>query len=275
VTEPANPSEYSTIPSLPRTTGIGGLSGAVAAIGVLILLAPLLLERVTATSLEDGTARVDAVFEFTGLEVDLPELISLGDITFFTSDWSLTPLFMFSLLAAIGFGIAGALTVAITRWLPGSVDSAATSVAKPSRLYLAGIATGVVVGILAAQFAATWLGSSSGINLQVPIFRFLVTLVGAGLALGATVAATTHLLLRPDVVGVEGNTWESRSDFFGALRRAVSIPALAAGGIAVVVVIFGVFLLESEELGAAGPLVLAGLVASLILAGASFVAYRK
>ena len=274
MTEPAASTPYG-IPSLSRTTTLGGIAGAVAAIAVLVLLAPLLLERVTASSLDDGTARADTVFEFTGLEVDLPELISLGDITLFTSDWSLTPLFMFSLLAAIGFGIAGAVTVAITRWLPRSVDASTVSPGKPTRLYAAGIGSGVVIGILAAQFAATWLGSTSGVNLQVPIFRFLITLVGAGVVLGATVAATTHLLERPDVVGLEGNTWESRRDFLGALRRAVSIPAVAATGIAIVVVIFGVILLESEELGKAGPIVLAGVVASLILAGASFVAYKK
>lgn len=270
---PARPS-YG-IPSLTRTTTLGGIAGAVAAIAVLILLAPLLLERTTASSLEDGTARVDTVFEFTGLEVDLPELISLGDITLFTSDWSLTPLFMLSLLAAIGFGIAGAITVAVTRWLPRSVDDATRSVRKPMQLYLAGIGAGMVIGVLAAHFAAEWFGASRGISLQVPIFRFLVTLVGAGLVLGATVAATTHLLERPDVVGIEGHTWESRADFFGAVRRAISIPVIAVAGIAVAVVAIGVFLLESEELGKAGPLVIASVVATLILGGASFVAYRK
>ena len=79
----------------------------------------------------------------------------------------------------------------------------------------------------------------------------------------------------PDVVGVEGNTWESRSEFFGALRRAISIPVMALTAIALVVVVFGVFLLESAEIGDAGPIVLAGVVASLILGGASFVAYKK
>ncbi len=268
-------SGYSTIPSLSRTTIIGAVAGAIAAVGVLIVLTPLLLERVSANSLNDGTARVDAVFEFTGLEVALPELISLGDITLFESDWSLTPLFMFSLLTAVGFGIAGALTVAITRWLPRSVDPAATSGDKPGQLYLNGIGTGVIVGVLAAQFAATWLGSSTGINLEIPIFGFLVTLVVGGATLGATVAATTHIMVRPDVVGVEGNTWESRSEFFGALRRAISIPVMALTAIALVVVVFGVFLLESADIGAAGPIVLAGVVASLILGGASFVAYKK
>ncbi|NNL70784.1 MAG: hypothetical protein HKO70_12560, partial [Acidimicrobiia bacterium] len=49
---------YQTLPSLPRTTGIGALAGAVASIAVLILLTPLLLNRVNASPLDDGTARV-------------------------------------------------------------------------------------------------------------------------------------------------------------------------------------------------------------------------
>ena len=267
--------EYQTLPSLPRTTGIGALAGAVAAITVLILLAPLLLPRVNASPLQDGTARVDAVFEFTGLDVALPELITIGDTTYFTSEWSLTPLFMFSLLAAIGFGIAGLITAALVRWLPTAVDPAARSDQPGGILYGNGLIAGAVIGILAAQFAVTWLGSGTSVNLQIPIFRFLVTLVGAGAILGATVAATSHIIERPDVVGVEGNTWENRSQFLSATRRALAIPVTALAVVAVVVVLFGVVLLAVEEAGKAAPLVLASVVAALILGGASFVAYRK
>lgn len=266
---------YQTLPSLPRTTGIGAVAGAVAAIAVLILLAPLLLDRVNASPLNDGTARVDAVFEFTGLNVELPELITIGDTTYFTSEWSLTPLFMFAFLAAIGFGIAGLITAALVRWLPTAVDPAA-SPDQPGRvLYGNGFITGVVIGILAAQFAVTWLGSGNSVNLQIPIFRFLVTLVAAGAILGATVAATSHLIERPDVVGVEGNTWEDRKQFLGATRRALGIPIAALAVVAAVVVVFGVLLLAVEEAGKAAPLILASVVSALILGGASFVAYRK
>jgi hypothetical protein len=275
VSEPATSTEYQTLPSLSRTALIGAIAGTLAAIAVVILLAPLLLERVSANSLEDGTARVDTVFQFTGLDVALPELITLGDTTLFEGDWSLTPLFMFSLLAAIGFGIAGAITVGLTLWLPSTVDDSVVTAGKNRRLYANGIGTGVIIGILAAQFAATWLGSNTGINLEIPIFRFLMALVGAGALLGATVAASTHLIERPDVVGVEGNTWETRGEFLGALRRALAIPLVAAVAIAAVVVIFGVLLLAVEEASKAGPLVLAGVVASAILGGASFVAYKK
>jgi len=260
---------------LSRTTLIGAIAGTVAAIAVVVLLAPLLLERVSANSLEDGTARVDTVFQFTGLDVALPELIMMGDTTLFEGDWNLTPLFMFSLLAAFGFGIAGAITVGLTLWLPTTVDDSVVTTGKNRRLYANGIGTGSIIGILAAQFAATWLGSNTGINLEIPILGLLMTLVGAGALLGATVAASTHLIERPDVVGVEGNTGETRGEFLGALRRALAIPLVAAVAIAAVVVIFGVLLLAVEEAGKAGPVVFAGIVAAAILGGASFVAYRK
>ena len=70
------------------------------------------------------------MFQFTGLDVALPELITLGDTTLFEGDWSLTPLFMFSLLAAIGFGIAGAITVGLTLWLPTTVDDSVVTGGK-------------------------------------------------------------------------------------------------------------------------------------------------
>lgn len=267
--------EYSPLPSLGRTSLVGAIAGAVDAVAVLILLAPLLLDRVTATSLADGTARVDTVFQFSGLEVSLPELISLGDLTLFEGEWSLTPLFMFSLLSAIGFGLAGILTAALTRWLPVTVDPSAHLGGHSRRLYANAFGAGVIIGILAAQFAATWLGSDTGIGLEIPVFRFVMTLVGAGLVLGAGVVVTAHLMSRPDVVGVEGNTWESRSQFYGVLRRAVSIPLTAVAVIAVVVVVFGVLLLAVEEAGKAGPLILATVVSALILGGASFFAYKK
>ena len=275
VTEPATTTEYRPLPHLARTALIGALAGAVAAIAVLILLAPLLLDRVTATSVTDGTARADTVFQFTGLDVTLPELITVGDTTLFTATWSLTPLFMFSLLAAIGFGIAGAITVGLTRWLPRTVDDAVVSAGRDRRLYGNGIGIGVIIGILAAQFAVTWLGSGSGVNLEIPIARFLLTLVVAGAVLGASVVASTHVIERPDVVGVAGNTWETRREFAGSLRRALTIPLVAVAAIAVVVVAFGVVLLAVEEAGKEAPLILAGVVAAAILGGASFAAYRR
>ena len=275
MSESVTAAEYSPLPSLGRTSLVGAIAGAVDAIAVLVLLSPLLLDRVTANSLGDGTARVDTVFEFTGLDISLPELISLGDLTLFEGEWSLTPLFMFSLLAAIGFGLAGMLTVALTRWLPATVDPSAHTGGPGRRLYLNGLGAGVIVGILAAQFAATWLGSDTGIGLEIPIFRFLITLMAAGVVLGAGVVATSHLMARPDVVGLEGHTWETRSQFFRVLRRAISIPLTAVAIIAVVVVVFGVVLLALEEAGKAAPVILATAVAALILGAASFVAYRK
>lgn len=276
VTEPtATTTQYPGLPSLSRTTLAGGLAGAVAAIAVLVLLAPLLLDRVNANPLGDGTARVDAVFVFSGLDVSLPHILTAGDTTFFEGEWNLTPLFMFSLLAAIGFGIAGLITAALVRWLPAAVDPAARGEGQGRFLYTNGLGTGIVVGILAAQYAVTWLGSDTGVGLEIPIFRFLMTLLVAGVILGASVAATSHLIERPDVVGVAGNTWETRSEFYRALRRAVVIPLSALAVVAVVVVVFGILLIAVEEASHEAPLILAGVVAALILAGASFVAYRK
>lgn len=255
---------------------IGGLTGAVASIAVLVVLAPFLLPRATATSMDDGTARVNSVLEFTGLDVNLPHLIEFGDTVLFESTWNLTPLFMLSLLAAIGFGLAGALTVALIRWVPRILDEETESSGSPGLLYANGIGIGVVTGVLAANYAAEWGGESGALTTQISGFRFLIILVIAGAILGATVAGSTHLLQRPDIVGVRGNTWESRSEFYAAARRAMSFPVIAAAAIAVLVIAFGVGLLAlGDEFGHTAPVVFAGVVAALILGAASFAAYRR
>ena len=264
-----------SFPRLSRTVTAGTLAGAAAAIAVLVLLTPFLLNRVTAIPLDDATARVDPIFDFTGLDVILPELFSAGNVTLFTAEWTLTPLFMLSVAGMIGFGIAGAITVGLTRWIPRIFDPNVIPTTKGSRLYANGILIGAVIGLLAAQFAVEWLGTSTPLSVQIRIFPFLATLVVAGVTLGATVSGTTHIIERPDVVGVEGHTWESRGEFLSAARRAVTFPLVALGVIAVIVIVFGVLLLVIHDLGTAGPIVFASVLTALILGGASFVAYRK
>ena len=264
------------LPRFSRTLIAGALAGAIAAISVLVLLTPLLLDRLNANSFEDGTARVHPVFELSGLTVDLPHILTVGDTEFFTSSWDLSPLFMFSFLAAIGFGIAGALTVALTRWIPRTFDAAVTTPKRTTLLYANGVGIGAVVGILAAQFAVTWVGEPSGVAVQIGIFRFLTILVLAGATLGAAVAATTHLQERPDVVGVAGNTWETRRQFFKAMTRATSIPMMAMIGIAAVVIPLGIVLLAlTDEIGEEATLIFAVLIAASILGLASLAAYKK
>ena len=266
----------SRLPRFSRTLIAGALAGAIAAIAVLVLLTPFLLDRLSANSLEDGTARVQPVFELSGLTVDLPDILTVGDTVFFTSSWDLSPLFMFTLLAAIGFGIAGALTVALTRWIPRTFDAAVSPPKRSRLLYANGIAIGAVVGILAAQFAVTWAGEPTGVSVEIGIFRFLAILLLAGTTLGAGVAATTHFLERPDLVGAVGNTWETRPQFLQSLRRAMSIPMMAMIGIAAVVIPLGIVLLAlTDGVGEEATLIFASLIAASILGLASLAAYKK
>lgn len=264
------------LPRFSRTLIAGALAGALAAIAVLVLVTPILLDRLNANPLETDSGRVQPVFELSGLTVDLPHLLTIDDTEFFNSSWDLSPLFMFTFLAAVGFGIAGALTVALTRWVPRTFDAAVTAPKRSTLLYANGIGVGVVVGVLAAQFAATWVGESSGANLQIGIFRFLAILVLAGATLGAGVAVSTHLLERPDLVGTVGNTWQTRSQFFKAVTRATSIPMMAMIGIAAVVIPLGIVLLAlTDEVGDEATLIFAVLVAASILGLASVAAYKK
>lgn len=266
----------SPVPRFSRTMAAGALVGAIAAIAVLVMLTPLLIDRLNASSFEDGTARVTPAFELSGLTVDLPTFLTVGDTEFFTSSWDLSPLFMFSLVAVIGFGIAGAITVALTRWVPRTFDAAVTAPKRSRLLYANGVGIGAVVGLLAAQFAVTWVGESTGLTVQIGIFRFLAILVLAGATLGATVAVTTHILERPDVVGAAGNTWETRPQFLSSLGRATSVPMMAMIGIAAIVIPLGiVFLALTHEVSEAATLIFAVVISASILGLASFAAYKK
>ncbi len=264
------------LPRFSRTLIAGALAGALAAIAVLVLVTPILLDRLNANPLETDPSRVQPVFELSGLTVDLPHLLTIDDTEFFNSSWDLSPLFMFTFLAAIGFGIAGALTVGLTRWVPRTFDAAVTAPKRSTLLYANGIGVGMLVGVLAAQFAVTWVGESSGANVQIGIFSFLAIMVLAGATLGAGVAVSTHLLERPDLVGTAGNTWETRSQFFKVLTRATSIPMMAMIGIAAVVIPLGIVLLAlTDEIGDEATLIFAVLVAASILGLASVAAYKK
>ena len=262
--------------NISKTAAAGAVAGAIASIAVLILLAPLLLPRLTAVPLDDGTARVDSVIEVTGLQVELPHILEIGDTVLFESTWDLSPGFMLSLIAAIGFGIAGAITVGLTRWIPRTLDDRTETEGRVRLLYANGIGTGVVTGILAAQFAVTWAGDSGGVGTQIAVFRFLIILLAAGALLGSSVAAATHIIERPDVIGMRGNTWETREQLVQSTTRALAVPVIALAGIAVMVVSMGVLLITSfDEISHSAPLYLAGGAASAVLGLAALAAYRR
>jgi hypothetical protein len=262
--------------NIAKTAVAGAVAGAIASIAVLILMAPLLLPRLTAVSLGDGTARVNSVIEVTGLDVELPHVLEIGDTVLFEATWTLSPGFMLSLIAAIGFGLAGALTVGLTRWIPRTLDDRTETAGRVRMLYASGIGTGVITGILAAQFAVTWAGDSGGVGTQITVFRFLIIMLVAGAVLGSSCAASTHLLERPDVIGMRGHTWETREQLVQSTTRALAVPVLALAGIATVVVSMGLLLIASyDEISHSAPLFLAGGAASAVLGLAAFAAYRR
>ena len=254
-----------------RTLFSGAIAGALAAVIVLVLLTPMLLGKATAIPLDDGTARVDPIFEFSGFTLELPRLLEVGDVVIFETEWALSSLWMYTFWSAVAFGIAGLIVAAITRFIPGAVDPEVQPRSKGWTVALSGAAIGIVVGIVAAQGSATWLGEA-GLTIQISVLRFVMVAVVAGSIEGGVVATTTHLISRPDVIGFEEGAWETRGQFWAAVRRALSTPVIALIALLVVVLPFGYVLLEAG--GGVATLVLAGVVAAGILAVASLAAYR-
>jgi len=253
-----------------RTASLGAVAGVVATFFVLVLLASVLIGKVEADPLGDGTARAAPVFDFPGLSWDLPQLVTLGGVTYFEKTLNLSPLTMTTLWSMFAFGLVGLIAAGLTRWVPAAFDSGAVTARRNLPVLAIGGGIGSTVGLLAAQGAATWLGKS-GATLQLPILPAVVMALAAGAVAGSGAAGTAHLLSRPDLLGL-GGAWETPRQFLAASARAVAIPALALAGMGAVVAAFaGLFLSGSRTL----TLVAAIMLAAGILGVASLVAYRR
>jgi hypothetical protein len=89
--------------------------------------------------------------------------------------------------------------------------------------------------------------------------------------MGSSVASTTHLLSRPDVLGLSGPAWDSRQELWDKLKGALAGPIVAMIVMIVLVAGLALALLNSSHMAA---LILAGLVAVAVLAFAALLAYR-
>jgi heme/copper-type cytochrome/quinol oxidase subunit 2 len=143
------------------------------------------------------------------------------------------------------------------------------------------------MGLLFAQGVVVWFGTRSATAVEFPILGAVLWGLLAGASIGASVAGISHLLSRPDVVGLEELGWESPEEFRAATGRAVGVPVMALLAIAVVVGVFGwLFLAIAPEIVHAGEevaegggskaplLIVASVISAAILAVAAFVAYR-
>ncbi len=264
----------------------GSLIGLVTGIGALLLMAPIMINNVDARPVFAGSARVDSFFSIGAASVELPHLVDVGGVTLFTGTLDITPLGLLSVFAATGYGIAGLLTAAAIMWLPLAFDPDAVPPKKAGRILGAGLVTGAITGLLFAQGAVVWLGERSTTTAEFPILAGILWGLVAGIGIGSTVAAITHLLSRPDVIGLEELGWETPEQFREATGRAVGVPMVALVIIAVIVGVFGaLFLGIAPEVGEHGAeeaaggskvplLVIASLIASSILGLAALVAYR-
>lgn len=249
---------------------VGALFGAVTAVGTLVLLSPVLIGKATAVPFADGTARVDPVFEFGGFELDLPLLLTLGDdVRLFDYVWVLSAVIMTTFWWALGFGIAGFLVALLTRWVPSALDPGASPAGRAWPVLLLGTGTGIVVGILAAQGAITWLGTTTATSVQLGVWRMLMAVGAGGIVLGSAVTATTHLISRPDVVAFE--SWETAAEFRQATGRAIGYPIIAVITVVVVASALGALFLTLEGTAA---LIVAGVASAAILGLVSLAAYR-
>ena len=142
------------------------------------------------------------------------------------------------------------------------------------------------MGVLFAQGVVVWFGSRSATAVEFPILGGILWGLLAGVSIGATVAGLSHLLSRPDVVGLEEMGWETSQEFRAATGRAVGLPMLSLVLILVLVGVLGALFLgiapeivhgehSSEPKGSKAPLlIVASVISAAILGVAALVAYR-
>ncbi len=265
----------------------GALIGLVTGIVALLLLAPIMINNVDARSLGDGTARVETFFAIGSASLELPHLVNFGETTLFTGTIDMSPLGLVSVFAAIGFGFAGLLTAAAIRWLPVAFDPEAVTPRKSGRVLIAGAITGALTGLLFAQGAVIWLGDQTATNAEIPIVAGLLWALLAGVSIGSGVAGLSHLLSRPDVIGLDELGWETPEEFRKATTRAVGVPVVAIAVVVVIVGVFGALFLglapevvahggeeASGEASKVPLLIIASLISAVILGFAALAAYR-
>lgn len=178
------------------------------------------------------------------------------------------------LFGLLGGGLIAYLTAAISRtWNPNETRFGAGPIG----------AAGSVAGAIAAYIMLrTGLGIGATITnevITVSAFRAVVILLAAGAVAGAVASLSADRLSQPATLGLAGEAWPgTTAAFLKESMPAMLIPLLAIVLVAVAVVVLGqglVALAEGlHESGITAAVIAASVVATLILAGAAFLAYR-
>ncbi len=270
-----------------RSLIFGALIGLVTGIVALLILAPIMINNVDARLLGDGTARVETFFSIGSASLELPHLVDMGETTLFTGTVEISPLGLVSVFAALGFGFAGLVTSAALQWMPRAFDPDAVVPRNSGKVLTSGALTGAITGLLFAQGAVIWLGEQATTTAEIPIVPGLLWALLAGVSIGSAVAGLSHLLSRPDVIGLDELGWETPEEFKRATARAVGVPVMAMVVVLVVVAAFGALFLgispdvvphggeeASGDVNKAPLLIIASLISAVILGFAAFAAYR-
>lgn len=216
--------------------GLGAVLGVIAALAVMALLAPRVLEQGVA-SVFDVTGSGRAVF-----------VVSAG------ATWLWT-----AVTGAAGGAILGAIASVIGREAdPESRHLGLTSIA------IMGAVIGAIVSVAAAR-SVLGIGASIELGvLTVSVFRALIAAVVAGAVTGAVVGLSAERLSRADALGFGGVAWP---DSPGALARdvmaAMGMPLVLALGAMGFVVLLAQLILSLPHIPA---LVVFGGAAALVLA---------
>ncbi len=133
---------------------------------------------------------------------------------------------------------------------------------------------GLVSGLTAYTMVRAGIGGFADIEagiVTVSVFRFTLTIAIAGAVAGAVTGYVVDRLARPELLGLEGVAWESRTVVMRSMAKAVGIPVTAVVIAAAFAVGLSRLLLEAEGTLAVVIFAVAGTV---VLAGATLLAYR-
>jgi hypothetical protein len=174
-------------------------------------------------------------------------------------------------LIVVFAGMLGGLVVAgITYAVARESEPEAPKFPLRYQLPLAALVSGITAYAALRGGIGGFADIADGV-VTVTVFRMTLVILIAGVVAGAVTAYVVDRLARPELLGLEGEAWETRRGVMTSMTRAVGTPVLA-------VMIAGAFALGLSQvlLEAEGTLAVAlfALAGALVLGGAVLLAYR-
>lgn len=176
---------------------------------------------------------------------------------------------------AIVLGAIGSIAVALVAMAIGRTRAPKIATFPTAGLLTIAAVAGALLAYVGLRMTVNLSGDITTGVVTISAFRLIGSVMTVGVFVGSSVGWLTHALANPAFLGLDGAAWpETRGDFLKASMQAMNAPMTALLVLAIIAIPLSQALLTAAEEITGGAVIVGSVVAILILAGASFVAYR-